>query len=279
VVDKIYCESILLFVKPIAFVSIATDRYIYFWVQLVQSALSHFSEGFEHHWYLFTDRKEDIPSEVLSALGERLHIFEIPHLKWPYPTLYRFRYIANISPKIEQDVVAYVDADMSFVADLVPKFAWFENSHHSLTFIRHPGFYRPTESRFRFYLAQPRIFLADLRRFTIYGNQGAWETREKSMAFVPRRLRQNYYCGGFWFGSKKAIQDMCEQLAERVDIDEENGVMAKFHDESHLNAYAVQHKHVSLEPSLCFDPSYPQLRNIEPILVAIDKNTKNKWER
>ncbi len=265
--------------KPVAFVSIATDRYINFWVNLVQSARLHFSDGFEHHWYLFTDKKEEIPSEVLAAFGERLHIFEIPHLEWPYPSLYRFRYIANIVQSIDQEVIAYVDADMCFVSDLALNRAWFENSQYPLTFVRHPGFYRPSESKFRFYLTHPRILLGDIHRYWNYGSQGAWETRESSAAFVPRRLRRYYYCGGFWFGNKQAIQEMCEDLASRVEVDEEHGVLAKYHDESHLNAYAVRQKHVSLEPSLCFDPSYPQLGKLKPILIAVDKNAGGKWVR
>jgi hypothetical protein len=72
---------------------------------------------------------------------------------------------------------------------------------------------------------------------------------------------------------------MCYELMQQIDIDGNKNVMAKWHDESHLNAYAVRNKHVIVNPSYCFDSSYKQLSDLKPIVEAVDKNLRSVWIR
>ena len=59
-----------------------------------------------------------------------------------------------------------------------------------------------------------------------------------------------------------------------------NGIIAKFHDESHLNAFASQSKSITwLNPEYCFEPSYPNLNSLDPYLHVVDKNENTKWKR
>ena len=63
-----------------------------------------------------------------------------------------------------------------------------------------------------------------------------------------------------------------EDLAQKVSEDSSNGVMAKWHDESHLNKWSSQNQHEVLGPNFCFDTTYPQLIDLQPLILAIRKD-------
>ena len=124
-----------------------------------------------------------------------------------------------------------------------------------------------------------KFILKDLRDFLHIGGLGSWERNPDSLAFVPRNARKNYVCGGCWFGSKKEVLEMCKMLCDRVKQDLQKNKIAKFHDESHLNWFAT-HFPFELESSeFCFDPSYPQLKRIQPLIEAVNKNIDSPWLR
>ena len=68
---------------------------------------------------------------------------------------------------------------------------------------------------------------------------------------------------------------MAEVIAERVNKDFEKGVIALWHDESHMNRYLIDNPPtLSLTPSYCFaeeqirNPDYPHT----PKIIALKKN-------
>jgi hypothetical protein len=96
---------------------------------------------------------------------------------------------------------------------------------------------------------------------------------------VPRRKRKVYVCGGTWFGKKNSIIELCELLSHRTNEDLSNQVMAKFHDEGHLNWYAANHEVSIVNPKFCLEQSYPQLAGLKPIIIAVDKGRGANWNR
>ena len=73
-----------------------------------------------------------------------------------------------------------------------------------------------------------------------------------------------YYAGGFNGGKTKEFLKMSEVIADRVTKDLEKGVIALWHDESHMNRYMIDNPPtLSLTPSYCFaeeqmqNPDYP----------------------
>ena len=72
---------------------------------------------------------------------------------------------------------------------------------------------------------------------------------------------------------------MAESLRHNIKLDLRSDFIAKFHDESHLNAFIVAKKIKILTPEFCYDPSYPQLKDISPKILAIDKNVITDWVR
>jgi hypothetical protein len=260
--------------------SIATDRYLAFWVQLIESAIVYLEDFDSVHWVICTNKSADIPTRLLEQLGSNLTIVEIEHEKWPFPTLLRFRYILEASSFFVGKYFLYLDADMKFVNKVNLDFLVGSLGQQELLLTEHPGFYRPPcKHRIALYLLEPRMVFSDLLMYLRFGGLGSWCRDKKSLAYVPRKKRKKYVCGGVWFGKKSAILNLSSQLALRIDQDLVDGVIAPFHDESHLNWYFCTQILETIPPMLCFESSYPQLKTITPIISVIDKNEKEQWQR
>jgi hypothetical protein len=108
------------------------------------------------------------------------------------------------------------------------------------------------------------------------GGLGSWESDPRSNAFVARKFRTNYFCGGTWFGERKAIFEMLTNLSGKVSEDLQNNFIANWHDESHINKWAVENVHTTENPELCFDETYPQIRKLRPVIVAVRKTKKTR---
>ena len=248
------------------------------WSELINSAEKHLTDFISAHFILFTDSADQIPDEIIRKLGDRLSIVTIQGLPWPYPTLYRYRYILSQREQIKTTHVMYLDADMLFVNDIEIFHEISQESGIALTL--HPGFYRPRGYRKALFYSQHPIILAkDICSLYNKGGIGSWEESSDSMAWVEKSKRNQYVCGGVWFGPTDAISNMCHLLNENIEIDESRGIMARYHDESHLNYFAANHQVTLNIPRLCFDESYPQLKGIVPIIIAVNKNVGVKWVR
>lgn len=252
--------------------SIATNNYLEYWENFILSAKKELVDFESYTFYLFTD---DVQAANLFCSANdiyNVHTEVIPNYKWPEATLFRFKVFHQYRQLFQEDVLIYIDADMLIIGDFQDLLHPYLESH-DLAFVRHPGFWRPPKfaKRIVFYLKHPKIFLQDLVKFLIVGGIGTWETREISTAYVSRWQRRFYFCGGFWFGKQEQFLQMCEVLNQRIDADYESGVIAKWHDESHLNYWAANHEIRSVEPIFCFVPQYPQLRGLPEYVRAVDK--------
>jgi hypothetical protein len=255
-------------------VCIATDRYLEFWIDLV---LSLQTSKQDVNWVLFTDRASEIPPSLLSMLDERLRIVFQKHLPWPYPTLLRYKWISEHSKLFESEFTMYLDSDMRFIRELDPNELLEELKTHDFIAVKHPGFYRPG---LKFYFSYPGNLVKDIRLLMREGGLGTWEKRRDSKAFVPRKRRRQYVCGGCWFGRTEVFIKKVKQLSAMVGLDLEKNLVARFHDESYLNALVAADSGIGLaSPKFCFDPNYVQLNEISGLILAVDKNTSSKWER
>jgi hypothetical protein len=146
-----------------------------------------------------------------------------------------------------------------------------------LTLVRHPGFQRPNGARaLSLYFSKPKVAISDIFLRYNLGALGAWETDPRSMAHVPRDKRTHYVCGGTWWGTRDDLLNLASDLAARVTVDEANGVMARWHDESHLNWWAANHPHQLRDASYCYSSSYVWLRHLPQIIQAVDKQAATR---
>lgn len=260
--------------------SVATDRYIKYWSAMVDSYFKTNRHSVKIQWIVFTDKSEEIDPILIDKLGKSLLVSKISHQKWPLPTILRYQFLSSISNQVFGRIVMHLDADMLFVGEI--DFAKLEDSlgQKGVLLVRHPGYFRPTgREKLKFYLMWPRYLLKDFKTCFRFGGLGTWESNKESRAFVPRSKRKDYVCGGIWLGRRQEIITLCEELSRRVSMDFDHKIVAVFHDESHLNWYQIKNQFNLLNPELCFDPGYPQLRNLTPKILAVDKNAHEKWIR
>jgi hypothetical protein len=263
----------------VTIISIATDRYVQFWANLVRSYYALPEPDLNFKWVVLTDSGQKLPKDIVELLGTRLQIFQIEHEPWPFVTLYRYKYINEIRNFLTDELLVYIDADMKFSGNFLPFSIMANNAGSRLAFVKHPGFYRSRTIFSINSIRNPLLFMKDFLKKLIYGGIGAWETRKISTAFVPRKFRKHYYIGAIWFGYRDAFLEMCEYLSIQVTLDESCGVIAKWHDESHLNSYANKIEHLALNPEFCFATSYKALANLKPIISVVDKNESSGWIR
>lgn len=155
------------------------------------------------------------------------------------------------------DYLFYSDADMQFVAPVSEQDIFAEG----ITATLHPGF------------AVDRYPPLHIRTSTV----GTPERRERSTAFIPIEAKNAYYCGGFNGGRTVDFLRMTETLVNNINTDNRNGILALWHDESHLNRYLFDKPPARvLTPSFCYPEGYSggfgwDPAHHPPVLLALNK--------
>lgn len=239
----------------IGILTVATNIYLDYWQAMAES-LNRLENAENFVLHVFTD--DPSRAEFMStSWNVEVQTHQIPPLKWPEATLDRYSVFSDGGDQINEDILIHLDADMIIRGDIYPRL--IEASLNTGIFlVRHPGYYRKTRPNF-------------LRQVFTTSPLGDWESNPKSQACVPKKDRKTYFCGGVWGGRRKDFLSLVSTLAQRVEEDKRNGVMAKWHDESHLNWWATKNSYSALGPEWCFVPDYPQLESIKPLIEAVEK--------
>ena len=186
----------------IAFVIVATNRYMQFVPPLLDSIHQHFLTKTDKDYFVFTNVMDyQLPHDAKKI--------EILSKGWPGDSYYRYHYFLSIREQLEKyDYIYYLDADMRVVGEVG------EEVLTELLGVQHPGF--------------------------ITNKQGTPEDRQvDSTAYITRDKISQYCCGGFQGGSSKAYLKLCKTISDNIDEDDRKGVLAIYHDESHVNKYFV----------------------------------------
>ncbi len=97
-----------------------------------------------------------------------------------------------------------------------------------------------------------------------------YERNKKSTAFIARKGRDfHYYMGGVNGGTASAYLKMIETLAENIRIDYSHGLVARVHDESHVNRYFRDHKPKILTREYAWPEEWPH--DFTPKIILRDK--------
>ena len=200
----------------ILLLTIATGRYLEFVGPLRASVAAHFLGGHHVEQLLFTNHP------VAPTPG--LHVQRIAHKSWPAPTLRRYEHFLAAAPTIGRfDFCFYIDADMLIHAPVGPEILG------DLVAVRHP---------YQSFLPPDRI---------------EYDRNPRSRACVPLGRGRTYYAGGFNGGRTSTFLALADTLASWITADRAAGVVARWHDESHLNRYLIDHPPtVELSPAYCY---------------------------
>lgn len=260
----------------IGVMTVATNIYFDYWQKMVESADEQSIQSDQITFFVFSEQIQKINAFSKTLKNVKVIGFPIIPYGWPDATLLRYQIFRDHYSKMNTEVLMHLDADM-FFASSPWKIVRQLMSNNQICLVQHPGFWRSKGlSRATFYLRHPFAMYKDLRMKISLGGIGAWETRPQSKAFVPRKLRRRYFCGGTWFGPRQAIGEMLEELSDQVSKDQKIEVIAKWHDESHLNKWATQKSINTFSPELCFDETYPQLKKLTPSIIAVRKKVKTR---
>jgi Cu/Ag efflux protein CusF len=247
------------------FFSIATNHYVDYWASMIHSANRVFKPTDQICFVVFTDDVEKCKKFTQEASNVTLKFFQIASLGWPEATLLRYELYAAASPQINAKVCAHVDADMLFFENPF-RFTNPDTWDHGVALVSHPGYFRVKNSTYPITRK-----LKDLKTRIQIGGLGTWETRKISSAYVARKFRRSYCCGGFWMATPLKFQSLVSELKVNTETDTRRGIVARWHDESHLNFWASKNEFTELSPSYCFDASYPWLKGLPEIIRAVRK--------
>lgn len=236
---------------------IATNRYVEFVPELLDSIAENFCSDSQVQVVLMTDNPK-IQGLRSSSAQLDITIVEIKSYIWPEATLLRFRLIQENWNLVKGEVVMYMDVDTKVVNPISKTNLMDALGSKMMAVVSHPGYFNRN------------ILIRYILKLSIFIG---WEKRKKSTAFTPFNLRQTYVCGGVWFGRYDYLHSIISTLALNVDKDISSGIIAKFHDESHLNRMFAIHNEdfVVLTPSWAYDYTYSNLRNIHPLIEVIRK--------
>ena len=228
----------------ICILTIATNKYIQFVERLLDDIEKYFLTGHEIQCLLFTDHEVETSDNV--------KVSQIGHNPWPEPALKKYNYINSQSEYLKDfDYLYLFDADVGIVNKVGDEVI------QDLVGVLHP--YKILESKKTY----------------------PYEKRKESSAYVSDENHNKYYAAAFVGGKSENFLQMAKVISQRVEKDERNGIVAKWHDESHLNKYFNENSPFELSPSYMFPeelinhPQYPY----EPKIVALKKESSFNQEK
>lgn len=254
---------------------VATNKYIEFWkkcaLDLEKNAFTEIKNVTLH---LFTNHDSEAQNWANNNLKRvKLRAHKIDGFGWPEATLFRYKFINNIRDEFSEDLLMYLDSDMEvtekFGPELDPR-SWI----NGLAFVAHPGFTRNSGTKGLLdFLKYPRLLIPYLNKLRDGARGiGTWENSKASKAFVAPRKRRRYVHGAIWFGAREPFLEMCRELNNNVENDYRKNIIAKWHDESHLNWFYAYKNGTVLSSRYSGYKPYKYLETFKPIIFTVEKN-------
>lgn len=216
--------------------------YSVMWEGFYNSAKKYFFPNESKDFFYFSDKPLPKPLSDVTY-------FHVENLGWPGNTLYRFKYFLMVGEKMKDyDYCCFFNANASFVKN-VPYDIFPTGDCH----ISSVGHFK--------YLTMNKVLVG-------------YDRNKKSTAYVPwHKEPENSYCQAcIIIATGSEMLSMSKELSQNIDIDDSNGVCAKWHDESHFNHYLINHS----VKVLSLDYAYPEalkLKGYNPYIVMRDKNS------
>ncbi|MBQ9135759.1 MAG: glycosyl transferase family 6 [Lachnospiraceae bacterium] len=202
----------------VAILYIATGKYTVFWKEFYESFEKNFLPKTEKSYFVFTDDKKLI-------YADRTNVCVIPqkNLGWPDNTLQRFSLFTREEERFKDyDYTFFINANFLCIKTVTEE---------------------------EFLPVEQDLLVAE--HASAHGknpNDMTYDRNPKSLAYVPFGEGQYYVMGGLNGGKTKNYLDMVHKLKSNVDIDTANGVVAAWHDESHLNRFIIGRTDVKILP-------------------------------
>lgn len=221
---------------------ICTGKYSIFWNTFYDSCERLFMPGINKHYFVFTDSDDIKPTD-------NIHYYREAPKGFPLDSLYRF----DMFLKIKQDTIMcdylfFFNSNLQFIRKVTPDMILPSKEENDIIAVRHPGYY--------------------------YENNAMKLPHEKHMrstACIPYKKGDyyKYFMGGINGGTRDAYYRLAEVCSKNIHIDEDNNVLAIYHDESHLNRYVHGMKIKELTPYYGCPEDSPLYPN--PYIIILNK--------
>ncbi|XP_062845215.1 globoside alpha-1,3-N-acetylgalactosaminyltransferase 1-like [Trichomycterus rosablanca] len=220
VMDAIYKQQNI----TVATTVFALGKYVDFLKDFLETAEKNFFLHYNVHYYVFTDRPDDVPAVTLSP-GRKLTVLKTASSdRWQEITLRRMEMIEKL---IEEHLIH--KAEYIFSLDVDCKFygPWGAESLGDIVATLHPGYYGESRNKF------------------------PYERRPESQAYIRQEEGDYYYGGAVIGGRVDRVLKLTKTCRKQLDVDRENKIEAVWQEESHLNKYFLYNK-----PSKVLSPEY-----------------------
>jgi hypothetical protein len=188
--------------------SIFIDTYVQFYEKFINNMERRFLPKYKKYYYIVTDKTD------IKILNDRTFFYFTDKIGWPYETLYRYKYYLqfNHEDRIKADVTYFLNSNALCTQILKSRIL-------------------PDDSGYIFtiHYVYKKFTYKDL----------PFEKNKNSTAYTPyiTNKEYTYYGGGFFGAQTEKFEKLCIDLEKNTIEDESNGVIARWHDESHLNRY------------------------------------------
>ena len=219
----------------VAILYICTGRYAQFFDGFYESAEQYLLQGVEKRYFVFTDQAQ-------LTKAENVELLITPCRGFPEDSLFRFDRFLEIREQLKDyDYTFFFNANMRFVAPVGD-----ELLEERLTAVLHPGYFDKPEWRY------------------------PYERNKQSTAYIPAHEEDYlYYMGSLNGGKTEDYLALAETCSRHIHEDWEKGIVACYHDESHLNRYLREHRCKPLSPSYAYIEG--KELPFEPKILLIDK--------
>lgn len=229
--------------KTIGILYICTGKYTIFWRDFYVSIEKYFLPDCEKKYFVFTDSLEiDFEKE-----NKNIYRFHQEDLGWPNNTLKRFHIFLDKKNIIEQvDYLIFCNANL-LIQETINSEDFLPQGNEKLFAVQHPGFFNKQRNKF------------------------TYETNKNSTACIAKNEGDIYVAGGLNGGETSSFISAMKEMKNNIEQDFKNGIVAKWHDESHWNRYIINRSDVKI-----LDTSYlyPEGWNIpfQPRILIRDKS-------
>lgn len=219
----------------IAVTYICTGKYEMFWDTFYKTCEEHFYPGYAKEYFVFTDSERIIHQKL-----ENVRVYYQAKSGWPYDTLLRFNWFCTIQDHLSNfDYCYYMNANSVFLHDMDETNAPFPTAEKPLVLAIHTPYFDD-------YLGE-----------TFHP-----ERNPLSTAYVPYGANCRAHMGGFFGGTSDQFIRMSCTLRDRIADDLSRGIIAVWHDQSHLIKYATEVSHYDLAKGVVCSEEYIENREI-----------------
>ncbi len=202
----------------IAILYICTGKYAQFFDSFYRSAEQYLLSGIRKTYFVFTD-------DTTLKKADNVRIVRRTCQGFPMDSLMRFDMFLSIAEELRAyDYTFFLNANMQLVApvgrEILPE---------HLAAVIHPGYYDKPAWRY------------------------PYERNRQSTAYIPAHGRHyRYYMGSLNGGKTDEYLEMAAECSRNIHEDLQRGIVARYHDESHLNHYLRHHHCTPLSPAYAY---------------------------